>query len=56
MEDRFGFSNVSDAWRLCFSPVDADVRFGFFDSGVGGSAVSTRFRFRRVPTFPATTR
>jgi hypothetical protein len=56
MDDRFDFSDVSGAWRLCFSPVATDMRLGFFDSEVGGSAVSTRFRFRRVPTFPTTTR
>lgn len=56
MDDRFDFSDVSGAWRLCFSPVATDIRLGFFDSEVGGSAVSTRFRFRRVPTFPTTTR
>lgn len=56
MDDRFGFSDVSDAGRLCFSPIATEMRLGFFDSGVEGSAVSTRFRFRRVPTFPATTR
>lgn len=54
MEDRFSFSDDSDGCRLCFSVLDADTRFGFFDSGVGVSVVSTRLRFRRVPTFPAT--